>query len=158
MFDLQGQLPRYIGCFNNKRPGLSHWVYSLSREPSPLRFSRMESAEAATEHPVRFVDEELVGRELEAFAAMRLLVRQLEVTVHTRWRDSRFARDHAHTPVRRAVCWPGVQGLCQLSQPFVVSRSSSIVRGLPGRTLGAVRLSRLQHASPFGRGSLKVLP
>jgi hypothetical protein len=55
---------------------------------------------------------------------MRLQAQQLEVMVHTRWRDSRFGGDRAHPPVRGAIRWLGVQGLInELSQPLIVNRA-----------------------------------
>jgi hypothetical protein len=75
-------------------------------------------------HIAQFLDEELIGRELEAFAAMRLQTQQLEVTVHTGWRDSRFGSNRTYAPVRGAIRGFGVQGLVnQLSQPLIVDRA-----------------------------------
>lgn len=62
-------------------------------------------AQVQADHVAQFLDEELIGRELEAFAAMRLQAQQLEVTAQTRRRDSRFGRDRAHAPVRGAIRW-----------------------------------------------------
>lgn len=60
-------------------------------------------AQVQADHVAQFLDEELIGRELEAFAAMRLQAEQLEVTVHTRRRDSRFGGDRAYAPVARVT-------------------------------------------------------
>ncbi len=81
-------------------------------------------ARVQADHVAQFLDEELIGRELEAFAAMRLQAEQLEVTVQTLWRDSRFGGDRAHAPVRGAIRRLCVQGLVnQLSQPLIVNRA-----------------------------------
>src|ERR1700722_16483027 len=81
-------------------------------------------AQVQADHVAQLLDEELIGREFEAFAAMRLQAQQLEVAVHTRRRDRRFGSDRAHAPVRGAIRWLGVQGLVnQLSQPLIINRA-----------------------------------
>lgn len=52
---------------------------------------------------------------------IRLLAQQLEVTMHTCWRNGGFGGDRAHAPVGGAIRGLGVQGLVnQLCQPPAV--------------------------------------
>lgn len=84
-----------------------------------LRWTQVEAG-----HIAQFPDEELIGRALEAFAAMRLQTQQLEVPVHTRRRDGNFGCNRVHSPVRRVIRGLGVQGLVnQLRQLLIVDRA-----------------------------------
>lgn len=84
-----------------------------------LRWTQVQA-----DHIVQFLDEELIARELEAFAAMRLQSQQLEITVHARRRDGSFGCDRAYALVRGTIGRFGMQGLVnQLSQLSIVDRA-----------------------------------
>jgi hypothetical protein len=59
----------------------------------------------------KLLDEEQVGRELEALGAMRLQPKQLEVAVHAGGREAGLAGNRSHVPVRGPVGRFGVQRL-----------------------------------------------
>lgn len=81
-----------------------------------LRWTQVQA-----DHIAQFLDEELIGRELETFASVRLQTQQFEVTVHARRRDGGFDGNRAHTPVSGSIYRLCVQGLVnQLGQSLVV--------------------------------------
>lgn len=78
----------------------------------------------------QLLDEGRVVGQLEAFAAMRLQAEELEVTLHAGLGDAGLGGHRAHAPVGRAVVGLGMQ----VVRIRCATRSSSMVRGLPGRT------------------------
>lgn len=89
-----------------------------AQDQGVLRWTQVQDDQIA-----QFLDEGLVGQELEAFGAMQLQPQQLEIPVQTRRRDGSFGCNCAYASVRGAIRGFGMQGLVnQLSQLLVVDR------------------------------------
>jgi len=76
------------------------------------------------DHVPQFLDEKRVVGQLEAFGAMRLKPKELEVPLNAGLGDARLGGHRAHAPVRGAVGGLGVQrGLDQLRHALIVDRA-----------------------------------
>ncbi len=76
------------------------------------------------DHVAQFLDEERVGRQFEASAAVRLEAQQFEVSMDAGRRDCRLRGNCAYAPMRGAVSRLGMQRLVnQLGHPLVIDRA-----------------------------------
>jgi len=81
-------------------------------------------AQVQADDIAQFFDEERVIGELEAFGAVRLQAKELEIARNAALGDARLGSHRAHAPVRRAVGRLGVQRrLDQLRHALVVDRA-----------------------------------
>ncbi len=106
-----------IGCV---RSSAWHWLFSSTQITSALSGGLQVQAD----HVAQLLDEERIVGQLEAFRAVRLQAKELEVPGDAGLGDARLGGHRAHAPVRRAVGRLGVQrGLDQLRHAFVVDRA-----------------------------------
>src|ERR1700722_2841484 len=85
-------------------------------------------AQVQADHVAQLLDEELIGREFEAFAAMRLQAQQLEVTVHSSARSPFRQRSCARSSAwSHPLAW--CAGSCESVEPAAHHQSCAACRG-----------------------------